>query len=147
MLCALSLASIVLAPIAAAAALLGLVRALGGGFDESAIKIARKFAITVRELREANGLMSSQRIRPPHAILVPMGEVTSAQNLGDANDMSALLEGAELAEARKAKCPVLVAKLDETVAGVELGTNQFPGTGRAPFCPRSQSGSRRLIAG
>src|SRR6187399_2739969 len=32
-------------------------------------------------------------------------------------------------------------------AGSLSATNQIPGRGRAPFCPRSQPGSRRLIAG
>jgi membrane-bound lytic murein transglycosylase D len=46
-------------------------------------KIARKFAISVRELRNANGLSSSQHIRPRHAILVPIRKVNNAQNVGD----------------------------------------------------------------
>ena len=60
---------------------------------ESLKKIARKFAIGVRELREANGLHSSQQIHARHAVLVPMGKVNNAQN-GDLHHISTLLEAA-----------------------------------------------------
>jgi membrane-bound lytic murein transglycosylase D len=46
-------------------------------------KIARKFAISVRELRKVNGLSSAQHIRARQAILVPMAKGKNAQNVGD----------------------------------------------------------------
>jgi membrane-bound lytic murein transglycosylase D len=55
-------------------------------------RIARKFAISVRELREANGLTSAQHIRPRQAILVPIREGTIAQNVGEVYTTSTLLE-------------------------------------------------------
>jgi len=46
-------------------------------------KIARKFAISVRELRKVNSLSSAQHIRARQAILVPMAKAKNAQNVGD----------------------------------------------------------------
>jgi membrane-bound lytic murein transglycosylase D len=66
-------------------------------------KIGRKFAITVRELREANGLISSQHIRPRQVMLVPIGKSKSAQDAADVYDMSQLLETTvEYAASRRA---------------------------------------------
>jgi len=55
-------------------------------------KIAREFAISVPELREANSLSSSHHIHARHAILVPMRKVKNTQNTGDLHYLSALLE-------------------------------------------------------
>ena len=57
--------------------------------------IARKFATGVRELREANGLTSSRQNALPGAILVPIVEVESAQDVGDVYAMATLLEATD----------------------------------------------------